>query len=283
MLKKLLKYDLQASARILPAVYGLIIMLSLVLRLFNFMMETLFKNEILYNIFSTVYYLLVVVHTLFLAGTFILTLFFCIQRFYLSVVKGDAYLTLMLPIPRHYNIISKTINAVLWEIVCFGAVALSTFIAYYSPEFWDFIKNIISSLIEMLDAVNAPKLFLVLEMALLIIVSLTSSVLMFFAAISIGQVISRKKLLGAVGGYAILYFANSFLATIVMVIFNSITLALTGTGTSGNVIEDGPISTTSPIPYFIGFIGVLIVYYSLLSTVYFLITKKVVNKKLNLE
>ena len=96
-----------------------------------------------------------------------------------------------------------------------NAVA-SLVILFFSGETWQLVKILLDSygtLSAEFAAQNGISLTAMLAFAGgVFLIALPTQLLIFYAAISIGQLMNRQKLLGAVGGYLALYMVGQMLS-----------------------------------------------------------------------
>ena len=111
------------------------------------------------------------------------------------------------------------------------------------------------------------------ELAVLILISPIQSLLMFYAAISLGQQF-KNKVGGAVVAYICLYAAVQILSTVIMM---PVSFA-----TAGGIDEFDSMINNS-VGYLQIFLLVMILYSAVLSAAYFFISRHCLTKKLNLE
>ena len=127
-----------------------------------------------------------------------------IRRFYVNIYGDEGYLTLTLPVTRGSIIWSKLICAIIFMIgtiliVC-GSVLLrssviSTDIVEGAIDMLSIIANRIVSFTGTPVWVASTELFFIMA------TSLVKSILVFYAAISLGQFFTGHRLLGSVLGY----------------------------------------------------------------------------------
>ena len=107
------------------------------------------------------------------------------------------------------------------------------------------------------------------EFIIAIIIGMFQSLLMFYAAIAIGQQF-KSRVGGAVAAYICLYAAVQVINTFIMII----SIAVFGS------IE---VDLTISVGTFQAFLGLITVYSLIFAAVYFCITRHFLSKKLNLE
>lgn len=169
------------------------------------------------------------------------------------------------------HIVCKMLCGVLVIIIDFIAVIASLLIMGAGTE-------VIAEVFEVLKAgfkfageklTAAQIISLTAEFIIAIIIGMFQSLLMFYAAIAIGQQF-KSRVGGAVAAYICLYAAVQVINTFIMII---------GIAVFGSIEVDLTISVGT----FQAFLGLIAVYSLILAAVYFCITRHFLSKKLNLE
>ena len=144
MLMKLLKYNLKDIYKNLVIFYGLSLFFAVLTRLFLGI-----DNSFMMNIIGKV-----------CSGTAIAMIFNIIinnlmrlwVRFKQNLYGDESYLTHTLPIEKKTLYLSKTISALITVFTSVLVIALSLFIAYYSKENIQIVKNLLLPLAEIYDS-----------------------------------------------------------------------------------------------------------------------------------
>ena len=169
------------------------------------------------------------------------------------------------------HIVCKMLCGVLVIIIDFIAVIASLLImgagTEVLAEVFEVLKAGFKFAVEKLTA--AQIISLTAEFIIAIIIGMFQSLLMFYAAIAIGQQF-KNRVGGAVAAYICLYAAVQVINTFIMII----SIAVFGS------IE---VDLTISVGTFQAFLGLIAVYSLILAAVYFCITRHFLSKKLNLE
>lgn len=169
------------------------------------------------------------------------------------------------------HIVCKMLCGVLVIIIDFIAVIASLLIMGAGTE-------VLAEVFEVLKAgfkfageklTAAQIISLTAEFIIAIIIGMFQSLLMFYAAIAIGQQF-KSRVGGAVVAYICLYAAVQVINTFIMII---------GIPVFGSIEVDLTISVGT----FQAFLGLIAVYSLILAAVYFCIARHFLSKKLNLE
>lgn len=200
-----------------------------------------------------------------------------ITRFYKNMYSAEGYLTFTLPVTNSQHVLVKLLAAVSCQGVSVLTIAASVAIALSGERLKTLLQSIsiiIDPLASGLGAVNV--VFLAIEAIVMLIVSSASTLLLFYACITIGQTAKKNRVLMAVITYFIYYMASQALGTVVVMII----VALGSSGVLDNIMiwTDYHYVATRHI-YFCTSILVS----AALSAAFYFVTLRVMNKKLNLE
>ena len=135
MLKKLLKYDLKNVYKVLIFFYGLSLFFAILSRIFLSI-----DNSFIMNIIGQI-----------CSGSTIAMIFNILinnlirlwVRFKHNFYGDESYLTHTLPIDKKILYLSKTLTSIITLLSSVFVIVLSLFIAYYSKENIEFIKNLL--------------------------------------------------------------------------------------------------------------------------------------------
>ncbi len=268
MVKKLIKHEFIYYLRTLAIFLPVMLFMGL-----STCIVQLIKNE-------TVWFLIIQVgsYSLLVIGTIacaLITSILGIVRFYKNMYSSEGYLTFTLPISNNQHIFAKLITYVTCEIVSLLVVIISWFIAL-APHL-HFLPQLFKELIELLKLINAGDVILfTFETIIMLIIGVFSTPLLYYACISIGQLAKKNRILLAIGAYYIYTVIVQALSTIASAIFTLF-------GTMGAFENIAIFITEHPSVSIHGFMWITIIFSAAVSFVFYLITKKIMDNKLNLE
>ena len=264
MLKKLYKYELYSLFRNLLPIYAAVLGFALLSRL-TLLIKT--DNPLLQipaGISTTIYVFSVI-------AVFVVGMVVVVMRFYKNLLSGEGYLTFTLPFTATQHIVCKLLCGVLVIVIDFIAVMASLLIMSAGTDalgnMFEALKAVFEVAGENLTA--AQIVSLTVEFIIAIFIGMFQSLLMFYAAIAIGQQF-KSRVGGAVVAYICLYAAGQVINTFIMII---------GVALLGNLEVDLTVSVGT----FQVFLGLITVYSLIFAAVYFCITRHFLSKKLNLE
>ena len=132
--------------------------------------------------------------------------------FYKNLYSDEGYLTHTLPVTRGQLLISKTVSGSVWMLLDMMMVILSLFILVLTRPVLDSFSSYWD---ELLSAMGFPASTgygkILLAFAVLFIVSAVSNVVLIYVSITIGQLFSNHRVLGAV----VVYFVINTIVSII--------------------------------------------------------------------
>ncbi len=216
MLSKLLKHEFRATGRIMLPVYGAVLLLAVLANVSLRVMDHVTGS------FLTLLLGLIVVAFIFgIIAAAIMTAVLMIKRFYTNYLKDEGYLMHTLPVSVHDLVWSKMIVSVVWFAVTFLVIWLvilltaliqtGTSLAQFFAGFpsWAEIKAFMEQAgIRMGDLWQIG-----FEALLCVIVGGLFTCLHFYAAMSLGHMFSKDKILLSIVFYIGLSFVLSMATT----------------------------------------------------------------------
>ena len=219
MLGKLLKQEFRATGRIMLPVFGALLALSV---LGNFSMRLLDSGMTDSSVlrFLAVFFIGVFIFGIFAA--MIMTLVLMISRFYRNLLKDEGYLMHTLPVSVHGLVWSKLIVSLVWFIVTglviFLIVTLTALIqsgtnlAEIFAEFpgWAEVKEFLAS-----QGIYGRDIALFFtEFIALILIGGIASCLHFYAAMAMGHMFNKDKVLLSIVFFVAISFVLSLLTSL---------------------------------------------------------------------
>lgn len=275
MLGKLMKYEIKASARVFVPLYGAVILLAIINKvMMSFRVFDNVSNMLLRNLGQIPQMLVMVAYIMMIAALFVITLIVMIQRFYKNLLGDEGYLMFTLPVHPWMHIVTKLATSVMWiiltGIVTIASILILTFsfdVVWYQDFFSEVIREYPRLQVEFQEMFGMSfELFMVI-MLVIGFIGMIASILQVYAAISIGQLFNKYKLLASFGAY--------IATNMVMQTIASIILVLIGFGAQNNSFSFQ--STMWEVIAYSTFISLLA------SVAYYIGTHWILTKKLNLE
>lgn len=145
-------------------------------------------------------------------------------RFYKSMFTDEGYLTHTLPVTSHQLLLSKVITMIVWNLISMISVVISILILFGSVYVFllDNINNLgyeLRLMMHELAQLAELKGFLGLmfTMFFMVIASTFGGTMMVVGSISIGQMLRKHRILGAIGAYFGINTIFQIIATMVMI------------------------------------------------------------------
>lgn len=267
MVRKLIKYDFTSYMRLLLPVQLILLGIAALNRIVQ-----LFENSSdTYNIFFNSS---IVLYVISISVLMVLTLVVSIVRFYQGMYSSEGYLSHTLPVTPTQHIFSKLLTSVLFYLGSFLAIFLSFMIVTLGEVNIELFKAAGYLIGKLGEVIHGHIVLFALESILLILGSVVASTLCMYFCISVGQLAKKRKILAAFGVYFGLYCFGQVVATVIIVIVSAL---------SFQFMEEFAEWVSQ---HMVAFLHIVfcggIVLESIMSLIYFLITRFIMSKKLNL-
>ena len=288
MLKKLMKHDFRALSRTLfPLQIGILgggllatLLTVLTIRIGENTANTggsAMLRAVIMGVSATTAVLIGIA----IMASLIVTLIFICYHFYRSFLSDEGYLTFTLPVKTSDLLWSKLFSGMLWMLIN-GVVVMIALLIF------SVCGTTTNTLINM-EVLNAFRMFftdllpqaaqyisiplMIVEVVVISILALTAQLLqVYFAIIVGGQVAKKHRILAAIGMYLLINMGVGIISSVFMSLVTfgegAMSLAL------NSAQEVGTFMTT-----IFGWYGVL---FAGLSVLFFLISKSILKKNLNL-
>ena len=182
MLKKLLKYDLKNNFKILIIFYGLSIFFAVLTRIL-FSIENSFIIDIIGKISSGV--------TISMIFNIIINNILGLWGRTKNNFYGDeSYLTHTLPVDRKTLYLSKTLTSIITLFTSMLVIAITLFIAYYSKENLDIVKNF---LLPIADAYDSSIMKILVAILFILFLEIATMLQSGYTGIILGHRMNNNK------------------------------------------------------------------------------------------
>ena len=216
MLGKLLKHEFRATGRTMLPVYGAVVVLAV---LANVSIRMLSGN--VGPLLSIFFGLIVAAFGICVVAAGVMTLVLMVKRFYTNYLKDEGYLMHTLPVSVHGLVWSKMIVSIVWFAATFaviGLVLLLTAIIQTDTSLAQFFAGFPSwaEIREGLDQYGirlGDLWFIGFEALLCVIVSGLFTCLHFYAAMSLGHMFAKDKILLSIVFFVAISFVLSMATT----------------------------------------------------------------------
>lgn len=217
MLTKLIKYDFKSLNRFLTLMHIFMLLAAFSIRLiFTGSLNPQVKDSQFDFIIVLITVLCIFIITAIAFGTQLIIA----ARFYKNLFTDEGYLTRTLPVTSSKHLLSKTICGSVWLIADVAFIFLSLYIMMWTPP----IKRALFEQKELLskefgltgkyENLSFQTIFIIYF--LFCILSAISNVILIYASVTLGQLFSSHRILGAVVAYFLLTTLLSILMLILM-------------------------------------------------------------------
>jgi len=269
MLGKLLKYEIKSAARIFLPLYASLIIFAVISNIFFKINNS--NNKLFMTIISgisTLAYVFIII------AIFVFTLFVMIQRFHKNLLGDEGYLMFTLPVKTGEHIAAKLLTSMMWVISSIIVTLLSVITISFNENTFASLQEAITQMFSEISRVFGFNGYVYLvEFFIFLIMVLATNILMVYASIAVGQLVSRHKLLGAFGAYLGFYILSQLIISIIFISCYSVG--------SQNWSSIETIMQTNTIPHFV-FVCIMLLNL-VFAGAYYIITNLILSKKLNLE
>ena len=273
MVKKLFKHEFLAHLRIMGVVYVILLTIAGAGRL----IQCFEQDNIPYKIVSSASILTYCVSVM---GAFAFTFVLAIVRFYKNLFTAEGYLSFTLPVTPTQHILVKSVTAVAMANVSMLAVLLSVCIVTAGEVLVEVWKAFAYLLRKVTEVIGGHTALFSLELLLWLLIASFSGLLLYYTCIAVGQMFKKNRILSAVGVYFIYYIFTQIISTIFVVVFSAVSLT---EGFQRFLLQLGQFIQQHPYVFIHSCLWTGIVLTAAYGLVMFLVTRRIITRKLNLE
>lgn len=272
MVRKLIKYDFQSFFRLLLPVQLILIGIALINRIVQFF-EPVHDMTAASDIYSAIFVSSIVLYVIAIFTCMIMTVIVSIIRFYQGMYSSEGYLNHTLPVTPTQHIFAKLLTSVIFCLGTDLAIFLSFMVITAGDVNVEIFKAIFYLAGKFFGHFGVNGAFYVVEVIVMLLLSQFHLFLKLYFCISIGQLVKRKKILLAFGVYFGIYVIKQIIGTIysIVMVLDFELIARIGEWVSKH-------GTTAAHIFFCSYIVIT----AILALVYFLVSKFIMSKKLNL-
>ena len=261
MLGKLLKYDLRRNMKLLLIIFGATLALAGLTKGIKELGENIALFNIVGIIFDSVLYALA-------ANSIIQPFLRNFLNFTKSFYSDESYLTHTLPVTKNQLINSKFLTALIEICAGFVCVVLSLLIRFASPNMFDFLEILFSTLLSEKISLFWSLLLIVV----LIIVEFIMYISIIYFSIVLAYRAREKRVFSAFLYTALFAFASLAVLSVFMIVVL--------------LLNDVSITSTTLVLSAKSFFSIIIsgiVVYSGVSLLFYILTKKAFRKGVNVD
>lgn len=208
MLGKLIKHEFKETYKLFGILYGAFILLTLISRFSLILPFDNIISEVIGVFLNIVYF--ISIFGLSLAVTIIVMI-----RFYHKMMKDEAYLTHTIPVKTWEHIVAKITTYSVWMILSVIMMIASLALYFVGTEEFGDIMEIIEKAVGVVGDYPVLISSIVIGIVLCILQAF-ANLLMYSAALSLGQMFRKHKIAGAVMFYFVLNYGLSMVSSTLM-------------------------------------------------------------------
>ncbi|MDO4515640.1 MAG: hypothetical protein Q4C76_00700 [Bacillota bacterium] len=274
MLRKLMKHELRATARLMLPLYLVVLLLSVGARFSTAWLDTTpTLSPVLEKLLNLVSILVVMGFVVGLIAVFAVALVLMIQRFRSNLLGDEGYVMFTLPVSPHQLVWSKLLISTLWFAGAAIVDTLALLILVVDQSFFRNLQEILQRVLEDFNSYYAAHGVLVaVEVILLCVVAAINLCLEFYAPLSIGHSFDRHKMLLSVVFFFVIQIAAQMAAGILLL---AVRLPMNAVS---NFINSQPPEVALHAGLWFAILSIVVY-----NAVLYVINHRMLSRKLNLE
>lgn len=218
MLRKLMKHEFRATARLMLPLYLAALVLALLSRLGDLATQHIAVSG--FNILNLLYGIITVGFAVALIAVPVVAFILMILRFRSNLLADEGYVMFTLPVSTHKLVWSKLLVSLVWFV---GAVVVDALAMIVLAADRAFFRNFREILSNVLDNLTQP------DQALLCLVGCILCCLIFYAPLAIGHSFDRRKMLLSVVFFFVIQIAMEIIfvvgANLLFLLVNDVTVS----------------------------------------------------------
>lgn len=283
MVKKLIKYDFRSYLRLLLPVQLILIGIAAINRIVQFFEPA--GQRVTYGMlgyhyanasdaYHTIFVSSIVLYVISIFVCLLMTLIVSIVRFYQGMYTNEGYLNHTLPVTPTQHIFAKLLTSLVFTVGSLFAIFLSFMVITAGDMNIEIFKAFFYILRRFFENNGIHAALYILEVLVFAFLYSCFVYLKLYACISVGQLVQKKKILLAFGVFFGIYVIKQIIGTVIIITatLNYDLMAEIGEWAANHSIAAWHIALCSGI-----------VIYAIFALIYFLITKAIMSKKLNLS
>ncbi len=214
MLGKLFKYEFSATGRIFLPMYGVLLVMSLIARIF-------YTSNIHSRTSEIANALMTMVMVMLFTAVWVVTLVIIVRRFWTNLLGREGYLMNVLPVNPWEHVFAKMVTSGVW-IIAGTVVSVVAFLVMLLglPELADIdLREIFDDFNEFIAYLKDKNMagqtvLVIVQGVLLTIVSSFQFTLTAYAAMCVGQLANSHRTMASIGAYFGLNIAQSLVTNL---------------------------------------------------------------------
>ncbi|MEL4107098.1 hypothetical protein AAFA46_09705 [Oscillospiraceae bacterium WX1] len=258
MLGKLMKYEFKATGRIFLPLFGALLIVALINRVF---IELNFKVPMIIG---------TTMSSFMIGAVCVVALVLTIQRFYRNLLKSEGYLMFTLPVTTDGLIWSKLIVAAIWTVVSFVAVTLALLVMTADGLMLQHIRDAISNIIIGIKEFGFQAILYMVEALVLMAETLLCGILLVYTCLALSLLVNKHRIGFAFLMYIVITTLLQVVAAIGVEVFRFVDICALIEHMSGF----GQIQTA---------LGAYFLAITIPGAIFYFLTRYMLQRRLNLE
>lgn len=285
MVRKLIKYDFHSYIRLLLPVQLILIGIAAINRIVQFFEPA--ANQVAMTsangrytgisgsgVYHTVFISSIVLYVISIIVCLVITAIVAVRRFYQGMYTNEGYLSHTLPVTPTQHIFAKLLTSLIFTVGSLFAIFLSFIVITFGDMNIEIFKAFFYIMGDYFKVYGGQTALYILEAVVLVIVFCSFYYLKLYCCISVGQLVQKKKILLAFGVFFGIYVIKQIIGTILIItVFNNYDLMAQ--------ISDWIAKNATTYLHIL--LCSAIVFSGIFGLIYFLISKHIMSKKLNLN
>lgn len=281
MTGKLIKYEIKSSIRLIGILWAALITASILAGISVGIVQDAIPEDglelarVLFSAIPPILY-----GAIFMA-VIVVTVLIIVMRFYRGLLGDEGYLMHTLPVKVWQLITAKgAVAGGIVTISCLLAVLSIMILIGFTGGFGD-MMDVLSEMFRVMGE-EPQTIILLLEIVIVMIASVLKSVYQIYAAMAIGQLAGKFRLLTSLGAYVGISIALTIIAAVLVAVGNAVGLDIWLT----ELITDYTMNLERPDRAFgLGHMGMAVAFVltALQLAVFHIIAERILTKKLNLQ
>lgn len=273
MLRKLIKYEVQATARLMLPLYLIVLLLGVGARLATRFLDAALDLPAVWDgVLHFISILVVIGFALGVIAAFAAAFVLMIVRFSSNLLGDEGYVMFTLPVSDHQLVWAKLLVSTLWFLGAAVVDALAALILVVDHVFFADLNTLAHVLVEKYGGYLSQCGIFVVEGLLLVIVASFALCLTFYTPLSIGHSFGKHKMLLSVAFFCVIQIGVDIVSTVFLV------AAAPGLEAAADFLAG-----QTPAVFAHGTMGVAILSTALYGAVLYLVNHIMLRKRLNLE
>ncbi|MCL1885305.1 MAG: hypothetical protein FWF98_00850 [Dehalococcoidia bacterium] len=198
MLAKLIKYEFKATGRYFLPLFGTMLAIALINRLFQLLTHVTRTN------LATPQAISISLSQMLFTAIMAVALVITIQRFNKNLLQNEGYLSFTLPVKVEHLILSKLLTSFTWYIANAIVLVISMLLAYSINMSFSDITNFFNDIFNLWFS-SGESFLIGVELIIVSILGTFSSILLIYTCLSLSMLVNNHRWLLAFG----MYFAFS--------------------------------------------------------------------------